>query len=101
MILSVVINLFCYWAATEVETLQNQTGNKALVDFDISFYVVTAAGGLSVLATAFNCLKRYPLYEENQGESLLENYDDLEALLSPVSDRNQPSALPPPPAYSP
>ncbi|XP_052770998.1 transmembrane protein 127-like [Mya arenaria] len=108
VIQSVVINLFCYWLATEVEILQTETkphpGSKVLVDFAISFYVITAAGGLSVLATAFNCLCRYPLYEDSQGESLLDEYEGLEALLPPppAPDRSlSPNSLPAPPAYSP
>ncbi|KAK3610416.1 hypothetical protein CHS0354_016595 [Potamilus streckersoni] len=104
VIITVVINLFCYWLTTDVEHLQKETkrhtGSKVDVTFDISFYLVTAAGGVSILATAFNCLKRYPIYEDSQGESLLEDYDGMDATftggdLSPLSN------LPPPPAYSP
>lgn len=105
VILSVVINLFCYWFTTEVERLQNQTKlptSKVVVDFDISFYLITAAGGLSVFATAFNCLRRHPVYEESdQGESLLDDYDALDVLPPPVPESAITPNLPPPPAYTP
>ncbi|XP_045189484.1 transmembrane protein 127-like [Mercenaria mercenaria] len=104
VILSVVINLFCYWLTTEVETLQKETkahpGSKVIIDFDISFYLVTAGGGLSVIATAFNCLKRHPLHEDSQGESLLDDYEGMDILPPPVPEPPLLN-LPPPPAYSP
>ncbi|KAL4231964.1 hypothetical protein ACF0H5_009541 [Mactra antiquata] len=105
VILSVVINLFCYWLTTEVESLQKQTkhhpGSKVIVDFDVSFYLVTAAGGLSVIATAFNCLRRHPVYEDNQGEALLDDYDGMDVLPPlPVPDPHILN-LTPPPAYTP
>jgi len=98
VILSVTINLFCYWLTTEVEELQKKTklhpGSRVLVNFDISFYLITAAGGLSVIATAFNCLRRHPVYDDSgQGEQLLDDYDGLEAVMHP--ELSQPPAPPP------
>lgn len=105
VILSVVINLFCYWLTTEIESLQKETkhhpGSKVIVDFDVSFYLVTAAGGVSVLATAFNCLKRPTLYEDSQGESLLDDYDGMDILPPLVPEPPPLLNLPPPPAYTP
>lgn len=109
VIVSVVVNLLSYWLSTEVEMLQKETkihtGSKVIVDFDISFYLVTAAGGLSVIATAFNCLKRHTMYEDSRGEPLLEDYDGMEVLPPPNSsadvDLLQGLNLPPPPAYTP
>lgn len=106
-LLSVVINLFCYWFTTEVEEMQNKTmphpNGRVVVDFDISFYLVTAAGGLSVIATAFNCLKRHPAYEDSgQGEQLLEDYDGMDTLMPPLPPEMPPTVnYPAPPAYSP
>lgn len=105
VIISVVINLFSYWLSTEVEMLQKDTkfhpGSKVIIDFDISFYLVTAAGGLSVIATAFNCLKRHPVFEDNQGESLLEDYDGTYVVPPVDVDMSHVLNLPPPPAYTP
>lgn len=105
MILSVVINLLCYWLTTEIETLQKQTlahpGSKVIIEFDISFYLVTAAGGLSVIATAFNCLKRHPVYEDSQGESLLDDYDGMDVLPPPIVPESHMPNSAPPPAYTP
>lgn len=105
VILSVVINLFCYWVTTEVETLQKthklHPGSKVIIDFDISFYLVTAAGGLGVIATAFNCLRRHPVYEESQGESLLDDYEGMDVLPPPLHEPPLLNLSPPPPAYTP
>lgn len=101
VILSVVINLICYWFTTEVEDLQIKTRlhegkSRVIVDFDISFYLVTAAGGLSIFATAFNCLRRHPVYDDSgQGEQLL---DDMEVMLPPPE---LPPMPPAPPPYTP
>lgn len=101
----VVVNGFTYWVTTEIEKLQRRTkikmGSKVEVDFDVSFYLVAAAGGVAVLATASNCLRRYPIYEESQTESLLDDYDGVEALLPPGPEASALAQMPPPPAYSP
>lgn len=107
VILCVIINLFCYWLTVEVAGLQRQTkvhvGSQVEVTFDISFYLITAAGGVGVIATAMNCLQRHPRHDQ-LAESLLEDYDGLEGTfpapppdvqISPMSN------LPPPPAYTP
>lgn len=111
VILTVIINIFCYWLTTEVELLQNDTkmfvGSKVVVDFDISFYLVTASGGLSIIATAFNCLRRYPLQEESssQTEPLLDDTDALEPFGlppgPPIIEGAPMFNIPPPPAYTP
>lgn len=105
VILCVIINLFCYWLTAEVESLQKLTklhkGNKVVVSFDISFYLIAGAGAVGVVATAFNCLRRYPVYEESQSESLLDDYDGMEGILPPEPDVSHLANLPPPPAYSP
>lgn len=105
VIICVVINLFCYWMTTEVDAVQVKTklhtGSKVSVDFDVSFYLVTAAGCVSLLATAFNCLRRYPMYEDSQGESLLDDYDGMDPVSALGPDMSQLASLPPPPAYTP
>ncbi|XP_013079049.2 transmembrane protein 127-like [Biomphalaria glabrata] len=104
VILCVTINLFIYWITTAIEKLQTMSrlheGSKIQVTFDVSFYLVTAAGGMSVLATAFNCLHRQTeneTSESSRGSDYL-YFDDTQVLLPPVT----PTAdLAPPPAYTP
>ncbi|KAH9492728.1 hypothetical protein Btru_026176 [Bulinus truncatus] len=110
VILCVTINLFIYWITTAIEKLQTTSrlheGSEILVTFDVSFYLVTAAGGMSVLATAFNCLRRHPANEsiEPSRNSDYLYFDDTEVLLPPVSPTTDFASLsnfPPPPAYTP
>ena len=105
VIICVVINGFCYWITTEVEGLQKETklhvGSKVTVTFDVSFYLVTAAGCVALMATAFNCLRRYPMYEDSQGESLLDDYDGMDPVSALGPDMSHMASLPPPPAYTP
>ena len=105
VIICVVINFFCYLITTEVENLQKSTklhtGSKVTITFDVSFYLVTAAGCVALLATAFNCLRRYPMYEDSQGESLLDDYDGMDPVSALGPDMSQLASLPPPPAYTP
>lgn len=110
MIFCVIINLFCYWLTVEVYRLQKDTklhiGSKVKVTFDVSFYLVAAAGGVGVIATAMNCLRRYPTHDQ-QAESLLDEYDGMEGAFPglpppdiPVGQSSPMSNLPPP-AYTP
>lgn len=107
----VIINLFCYWLTVEVSGLQRLTkthvGSKVQVTFDVSFYLITAAGGVGVIATAMNCLKRHHAHDQ-QAESLLDDYDGMEGAFPvlpppdiPVGQSSAMSNLPPPPAYTP
>lgn len=111
VILCVIINLFCYWLTVEVSALQRLTkfhvGSKVQVTYDVSFYLVTAAGGVGVIATAMNCLRRHHTHDQLT-ESLLEDYDGLEGVFPvlpppdiPVEQSSPMSNLPPPPAYTP
>ncbi|XP_061192977.1 transmembrane protein 127-like [Saccostrea echinata] len=102
VILCVITDLFCYWLVTEVLFLQKMTklhtGSKVTVTFDISFYLIAAAGGMGVFATALNCLRRYPVYEDDQSNALLEEhaYD----CVHPDPGSGLPENHPPPPPYS-
>lgn len=109
--LCVSVNLFCYWITKSVETLQNASrlhpGSRVEVTFDASFYLITAASGISVGAVACNCLRRQPFYSTSREPARPQDHflydDDNEALLSadysnnlsPVTD------YPPPPVYTP
>jgi len=61
---------------------QNETrakkGKKIEISFDVSYYLVVLASGLSILATAFTLMRRYPTDEDEQLERLLEEYTGFE-----------------------
>lgn len=122
VIMCVTINLFTYLITTTVEKLQIATrlhpGSKVVVTFDASFYLITAAGGVSVLATACNCLRRHSIYSSSSSSSSSSHRtilsadhlcdDDTESLLplppsTPMFDNEMDmiADLPPPPAYTP
>ncbi|XP_060064954.1 transmembrane protein 127-like [Ylistrum balloti] len=105
VIMCVIINMFCYWLTAEVQALQKHTkvhiGSKVNVNFDISFFLVAAAGAVGVLATALNCLRRYPAYDDSPSEALLDDFDGMEGLLAPEPDASPMANIPPPPAYTP
>lgn len=105
VIMCVMINMFCYWLTAEVQALQKSTkmhpGSKVNVKFDISFFLIAAAGAVGVLATALNCLRRYPSYDDSPSEALLDDFDGMEGLLAPGPDSAAMANIPPPPAYTP
>jgi len=76
VLLCVVVNGFAYWVSTLIRAQQsaNKTlaGKKIVVTFDVSFYLVVGAGGLSVVATAANLLKQHPTEEEEQISRLID-----------------------------
>ncbi|ESO96850.1 hypothetical protein LOTGIDRAFT_115322 [Lottia gigantea] len=109
VLMCVVVNLFCYYVTVYVSQLQKTSklhkGSKVEVSFDISFYLVTAAGGISVFSVACNCLRQRSPYEESRHNYIMNEYDDLNSLL-PNMDLESPSLtssgnIPPPPAYTP
>lgn len=73
---------FCYWASQEIYTLQflhkENPGSKVEVMFGSGVHLVTAAGGLAILAVASNLLRQYPTEEEEQAEQLLDEMEDLD-----------------------
>uniref|UniRef100_A0A8C4NBF4 Transmembrane protein 127 n=1 Tax=Eptatretus burgeri TaxID=7764 RepID=A0A8C4NBF4_EPTBU len=99
---------FCYWTSELLYALQVQhkmhRGSQVWVHFGFSFYLLAAAGGCSVLASAANLLRHHPGPEEEQALRLLQNMEQAdEADLPPPMTRGIPSTigLPPPPAYAP
>ena len=109
----VTINGFSFLVTQLLEGLQNDTklnkNSKVEISFDVSFYLIAAAGGMSVIAAACNLLRRYPPYDNSpaeQRENLLDDYDGMDFGLPPTGqpgpDFYSPmSYMPPPPAYSP
>ena len=109
VVMCVTINLFVYWITDAVQKLQLSTrlhvGSRVDVNFHVSFYLITAAGGMSVLATACNCLRRPRVYEQvRPRDRYLEDAEDLlpptasEELAPPLSSVPN---FPPPPPYTP
>ncbi|XP_076806579.1 transmembrane protein 127-like [Clavelina lepadiformis] len=74
---------FSYWASQEIYDLQYNNrkyeGSKVLVSFATGVYLVTAAGGIAILATASNLMRQYPTDEEEQAERLMDEQSDDES----------------------
>lgn len=74
----------CYYTSTLMEFQQNQTrsnlGTRTEIKFDISYYLITAAGAFAILTAASNLLKQYPLIHESDGmeDNLLDDHDGNE-----------------------
>lgn len=109
MIFCVTVIGLCYYVSTLIAEQQELTkinrGTRIEVKFDVSFYLITAAGSVAVLASAANLLKRYST-EDNQDDVLLEDYDGLETFSVNFLSRPELShvpfvAPPPPPPYTP
>lgn len=119
VLMCVVITLFLYWVTVVVSSLQDESllesaKDMPQVSFDVSFYLITAAGVMSVVAVACSCLRRYPFLEHEGQPSaravaiLDEQFnDDTENLLGvtppsfPGHDLSPLANLPPPPPYTP
>ena len=82
VVFCLIINGFCFWISEKMSEQQNETrlkkGKKIEVSFDVSYYLIVLASGLSILATAFTLIRRYPTDEDEQLERLLEEYTGFE-----------------------
>ena len=71
LLCTVVIGL-CFWASELIYDIQNKNrskiGKKVEVQFDIAYYLIVTSSGLSLLASAFALLRRYPTAEEEHLE---------------------------------
>lgn len=119
VLMCVVNTLFLYWVTVVIVSLQQEAMSESAqympqVSFDVSFYLITAAGVTSVVAVACSCLRRYPFLDAEQQPSaravaiLDEQFnDDTEHLLGipPPTfhghDLSPMASLPPPPPYTP
>ena len=103
----VVIVGLCYWVSEIIAKIQKETSGQdssvVSVQFDISFYLVTAAGAIQVIGSAFNLLKKHPMDESSDLQRLLDEIDSSSSEPPPLSpDYYAPMLnIPPPPAYSP
>lgn len=99
----------CYFLSTLISHQQELTrmnkGAKVEVKFDVSFFLLTAAGSVAVLATAANVLRRYPSSDDLQDDdALLDEFDGMETFsVNCINNGDVPPLryLPPPPPYSP
>lgn len=82
VVFCLIINGFCFWISEKMYEQQNDTrgkkGKKIEISFDVSYYLIVLASGLSILATAFTLIRRYPTDEDEQLERLLEEYTGFE-----------------------
>ena len=110
VLVCVTVNGFSFMITQLLDTLQNSTKthrySKVEIRFDVSFYLVAGAGGMSVIAAACNLLRRYPPHardrDEDQRENLLDDYDGMDFGHVHGPDFYSPMTfLPPPPPYSP
>jgi hypothetical protein len=107
VVFCLVINGFCFWISERISEQQSETkskrGKKIDVSFDVSYYLIVLASSLSILATAFTLIRRYPTDEDDQLERLLEEYNSFEEPLLHL-ERSLPAAptgtLPPPQSAS-
>ena len=103
VLLCVTITGFAYWAAQEIEKVQDWTkphnGSKVQVQFDVAFYLVSAAGLLGVVSVACNMLKPCPRRMRDDRHHLLTEHPSTDTLSSPVPYMF--TLPPPPPPYAP
>lgn len=82
VVFCLVVNGFCFWMSEKMNEQQIETrtkkGKKIEISFDVSYYLIVIAGGLSIVATAFTLIRRYPSDEDEQLERLLEEYTGFE-----------------------
>ncbi|RUS81866.1 hypothetical protein EGW08_010389 [Elysia chlorotica] len=113
VLLCVLINTFTYWITSSVDKLQAlhplHEGSKVVVSFGVSFYLITCAGFMSVMATASICLRNDALHHHRHCSRTYDSYTpttDTEALLSSIATAEESTVeidldLPPPPGYTP
>lgn len=112
VVLCIILNGLSYWATELLLVYQTKTkllqGSKVVVQFSVSFYLVTAAGAMAVLAAACNLLMRHShslsssgsshIYRETfdprDREHLLDDYDGMDLGMGRLA------FYPPPPPYS-
>ena len=68
VLLCTVVSGLCFWASELIYDIQDKSrskiGKKVEVQFDVAYYLVVISSGLSLLASAFALLRRYPTAEE-------------------------------------
>ncbi|XP_070540034.1 transmembrane protein 127-like [Ptychodera flava] len=106
VLLCVTVNGFCYWISVLIENQLEEhkrgSGSSVEVKFDVGFYLIAGAGGLSVIVVATNMLKRYPTYDDS-GDDGSDDWDNEFFNMPPTFSPAVPSSqvVPAPPAYAP
>ena len=97
VVMSITSSLLVYWVTRILETFgEGDSKDPAKVKFDISFYLVVAAGGSSVMATLFSLIMHCYLHHMRERTQSVDEFELMYSMLpaDSVSDF-------PPPAYSP
>lgn len=72
----------CFYTSTLMEQQQKMTkanpGTKVEVKFDISYFLVTGAGAVAIVAAAANLLRQFPVIEDQNSDALLDDMDHSE-----------------------
>ncbi|CAF0744566.1 unnamed protein product [Rotaria sordida] len=109
VLLCTVVTGLCFWASELIYDIQDRNrskiGKKVEVQFDIAYYLVVMSSGLSLLASAFALLRRYPTAEEEHLERLMDDWSRREEPLFierslPATTSTIPTSDEPPPDYS-
>lgn len=102
VLLCVTITGFAYWSAQQIEHVQEMTkqhvGSKVQVQFDVAFYLVSAAGLVGVVSVACNTLKPCPRRTRDDRQHLLSEHPSMDNLSTVPYIFALP---PPPPPYAP
>jgi hypothetical protein len=84
VLLCVTITGFAYWSAQQIEHVQEMTkqhvGSKVQVQFDVAFYLVSAAGLVGVVSVACNTLKPCPRRTRDDRQHLLSEHPSMDNL---------------------
>lgn len=115
VLLCVIIIGLCFYISTLMEQQQRAvkitSTTKVEVKFDISYFLITGAGAVAILATAANLLKQYPIIENQNTDNLLDDMENNETFSVGFSqssalwpyrvESSQMQNLSAPPPYSP
>jgi hypothetical protein len=107
---TVVIGL-CFYVSELIYDIQDRTrlkiGKKIEVEFGIAYYLLVISNGLLLFAITFTLLRKYPTYEEEHFERLIDNWSRREqpllierSLPAPISTIPPNTNEPPPDYYS-
>ncbi|CAF1687428.1 unnamed protein product, partial [Adineta ricciae] len=109
VLLCTVVSGLCFWASELIYDIQDKSrskiGKKVEVQFDVAYYLVVISSGLSLLASAFALLRRYPTAEEEHLDRLMDDWSRREEPLFierslPATVSTVPANNEPPPEYS-
>ena len=100
VVMCVGSTLLVYWVTRILEEVsEKETGIKSKIKFDISFFLVVAAGASSVMATGFSLLMHCFLHRASRERTRSDDELSLELMYSMLPADSFSDI--PPPAYSP